>query len=59
MVDQRSSRRILKQVKQSGVLTETSHDLHVCVNVLMHIDMFNGIYTSLRSGDILVRMCGI
>ena len=58
MVDQRRSRSILKKVKQSGVLTETSHDLHACVNVLMHIDLFSGIYTSLGSGDILVRMCG-
>ena len=58
MVDQRRSRRILKQVKQSGVLTETSHDLHACVNVLMHIDMFSELYTSLGSSDILVRMCG-
>ena len=58
MEDQRKSRRILKQVKQSGVPTETSHDVHACVNVLMHIDMFRGMYTSLGSGDIPVRMCG-
>ena len=58
LVDQRKSRRFFKQVKQSGVLTETSNDLHACVNVLMHIDMFSGMYTSLGSGDILVRMCG-
>ena len=58
MVDQRRSRRILKQVKQSGVLTETSHELHVCVNVPTHIDMFSGMHTSLGSGDIVVRMCG-
>ena len=58
MVDQRRSRRILKQVEPSGALTETSHDLHACVNVLMHIDMFSGMYTGLESGDILVRMCG-
>ena len=45
-------------MKQSGVLTENSHDLHACVNVLMHIDMFSGIYTSLGIGDIVVRMCG-
>ena len=57
MVDQRRSRRFFKQVKYSGVLTETSHDLHACVNVLMHIDMFSGMYTSLGSGDILVRLC--
>ena len=27
-------------------------------NVLMHVDMFRGMYTSQRLGDILVRMCG-
>ena len=42
MVDQRRSRCFFKQVKHSGVLTEPSHDLHVCGNVLMHIDMFSG-----------------
>ena len=47
MVDQCKSRRIFKQVKQSGVLAETSHDLHACVNVLMDIDMFSGMYTRL------------
>ena len=47
MVDQRRSRRFFKQVKPSGVLTETSHDLHACINILMHIDMFSGMYTSL------------
>ena len=58
MVDQRRSRRNLKQVKQSVMSIELSHGLHACVNVLMHIDMFSGMYTSLGSGDILVRMCG-
>ena len=58
MVDQRSSGRIFKQVKHSVVLTELSHDLHACVNVLIHIDIFRGMYTSLGAGDILVRMCG-
>ena len=58
MVDLRSSRRIFNQVKRSGLLTDLSHDLHACGNVLMHIDMFSGMYTSLGSGDILVRMCG-
>ena len=58
MVDQRSSGRIFKQVKNSFALTELSHDLHACLDVLMHIDMFSGMYTSLGSGDILVRMCG-
>ena len=57
VVDQRRSMPFFKQVKHSGVLTETSHDLHAWVNVLMHIDMFSGMYTSLGSSDILVRMC--
>ena len=42
MIDQRKSRRLLKQVKQSVISIELSHDLHSCVNVLMHIDMFSG-----------------
>ena len=49
MVDLRSSGRIFKQVKRSGLLTDLSHnlhdlshDLHACGNVLMHIDMFSG-----------------
>ena len=42
MVDLRWSRRMFKQVKHSGVHSETSHDLHACWNVLMHIDMFSG-----------------
>ena len=58
MVDERRSRRFFKQVKHSGVLTEPSHELHACGNVLMHIDMFSGMQTSLESGDILVHMCG-
>ena len=58
VVDQRSSRRSFKQVKCSLSSIELSHDLHACANVLMHIDMFSGLYTSLRSGDILVRKCG-
>ena len=45
-------------MKQSGVLTEASHDLHAYVNVLMHIDRFSEIYASLGSGDILVGVCG-
>ena len=57
-VDQCSSTRIFKQAKCSLLSIELSHDLHACVNVLMHIDMFNGMHTSLGSGDILVRMCG-
>ena len=58
MVDQRSSGRIFKQVKRSGLLTDLSHVLHACGNVLMHIDIIRGMYTSLGTGDILVRMCG-
>ena len=58
MVDQRSSGRIFKQVKRSGLLTDLSHDLHACGNVLMHIDIIRGMYTSLGTGDIHVRMCG-
>ena len=58
VVDQRSSERIFKQVKHSFALTELSHDLYACLDVLMHIDMFSGMKTSLGSGDILVRMCG-
>ena len=58
MVDQRSFGRILKQVKRSGLLTHLSHDLHACGNVPMHIDIIRGIYTSLGTGDILLRMCG-
>ena len=44
---------MLKQVKYSH---EVSHDLHACVNVLMQIDIFSGMYTSLGTGDILVRI---
>ena len=58
MVDQCKSRRIFKQVKYSVLSIELSHDLHACVNVLMHIDIFSGMYTSLGTGDILVRMLG-
>ena len=42
MVDQRRSRRVFKQVKHSGVLTEPSHDLHACGNIFMHIDILSG-----------------
>ena len=60
MVDQRRSRRFYKQVNHSVLLTDHSHshDLHACGNVLMHIDMFRGLQTSLGSGEILVRMSG-
>ena len=62
MVDQRRSRRILKQVKQCIMPffshLRLSHDLQAFLNVLMHVDMFSGMYTSQGSGDILVRMCG-
>ena len=56
MVDQRRSRRIFKQVKHSVLSIELSHDLHACVNVLMHFDIFRGMYTSLVTGDLPVRM---
>ena len=39
-------------------LLRLSHDLHPFLNVLMHVDLFSGMYTSQGSGDILVRMCG-
>ena len=58
MVDKRRSRRFFKHVNHSVLLKDISHDLHACGNILMHIDMFSGMYTSLGSGDILVRMCG-
>ena len=58
MVDQRRSRRFFKQVKHSVLDIELSHDLHAFVNVLLHIDIFRGMYTSLGTGDIVVRMLG-
>ena len=58
MVDQRSCRRVFKQLKHSVLYIQLSYDLHACVNVLIHIDMSSGMYTSLGTGDILVRMCG-
>ena len=42
MVDQRRSRPIFKQVNHSVLLTDLSHDLLGCGNVLMHIDMLVG-----------------
>ena len=39
-------------------LLRHSHDLQTFLNVLMHVDLFCGMYTSQGSGDILVRMCG-
>ena len=42
MVDLRSFRRILKQLKRSEVLTDLSRDLHAWENVRMHIDIFIG-----------------
>ena len=35
-----------------------SHDLRALLNVLTHVDMFSGMYTSQVLGDILVGMCG-
>ena len=46
---------MFKKVKYS---LELSHDLHACVNVLMHKDIFSGIYTRIGTGDILVRILG-
>ena len=54
-------RRIFKQVKQCIVflcLLRLSHDLQPFLNVLTHVDLFSGMYTSQGSGDILVRTCG-
>ena len=39
-------------------LLRISHDLQTFLNVLMHADLFSGMYTSQGSGDILVRTCG-
>ena len=39
-------------------LLRLSHDLQTFLNLLMHADLFIGMYTSQGSGDILVRMCG-
>ena len=39
-------------------LLRLSHDLQTFLNVLMHADLFSGMYTSQESGDMLVRMCG-
>ena len=61
VVHLRSFRRIFKQVKQCIMLLwllRLSHVLQTFLNVLMHVDMFRGMYTSQGSGDILVRMCG-
>ena len=38
-------------------LLRLSQDLQTFLNVLMHADLFSGMYTSQGSGDILVRMC--
>ena len=54
-------RRIFKQVKQCIVflcLLRLSHDLQTFLNVLTHVDLLSGMYTSQGSGNILVRMCG-
>ena len=40
------------------MLLRLSDDLQTFLNVLMHADLFSGMYTSQGSGDILVRMCG-
>ena len=56
--DQRISRSIFREVKHSLSSIERSHAVHVCVNVLIHIDLFSGIYTSLGAADLRLRMCG-
>ena len=62
VVHQRSSRRILKEVKQCIMPLYAFCASHTTwrlfLNVLMHVDMFSGMYTSQGSGDILVRMSG-
>ena len=58
VVDHGSSRPNFKEEKCTLSSIELSHVLHASVNVLMHIDMFSVMYTSLGSGDVLVRMCG-
>ena len=61
VVHLRTFRRIFKQVKQCIIpflgLLRLSQDLQTFLNVLMHADLFSGMYTSQGSGDILVRMC--
>ena len=37
-------------------LVRLSHDLQTFLNVLMHADLFSGMYTSQGSGDILLPM---
>ena len=58
MVDPRRSRSIFKEVKHSVLSSELSLDLHACVNVVIYIDIFRGMYTSLGTGEILVRLLG-
>ena len=58
IVDQRRSRRIFKQVKHSVLSIELSHDLHACLIDLLHIDIFRGMFISLGTSDLLVRMLG-
>ena len=60
MVHLRTFRRIFKQVKQCIMpfYAFCASDLQTFLNVLMHADLFSGMYASQGSGDILVRMCG-
>ena len=62
VVHPRRSRPILKQVKQCIIpfyaFCASHTTCRLFLNVLMHVDMFSGMYTSQGSGDILVRMCG-
>ena len=62
MIDQRRSRRILKQVKQCIMpfydFCASHTTCRLFLNVVLHVDMFREMYTSQGSGDILVRICG-
>ena len=52
IVDQQRSRRIFKQVKHSVLSIELLHELHAWVTVLMHIDIFRGMYSCLGTEDL-------
>ena len=62
VVHQRTFDAFSNQVKQCFMpfyaFLRLSHDLQTFLNVLMHAELFSGMYTSQRSDDILVRMCG-
>ena len=62
VVHLRTFRRIFKTIETVHYsflcLLRLSHDLQTFLNVLMHADLFSGMYTSQGPGDILLRMCG-